>query len=145
MHPRAAQLIATLGLSPHPEGGHFREVYRSARLVVPDDGRQARSALTVIYFLLAEGEASRWHRVASDETWHFREGDVIELSLSGARDLAVIEIHRLGPLADGIEPARVVPAGRWQSACSTGAFTLVSCTVGPGFEFADFEMLHATT
>ena len=141
MDPRAAILIETLALLPHPEGGHFREVHRSAHRVVPDDGRPARNAVTVIYFLLAEGEASRWHRVSSDETWHFHEGAVLELSVATMSDLAAVETRRLGPVADGIEPVCVVPAGRWQAARSTGAFTLVSCSVGPGFDFEDFEML----
>lgn len=141
MHPRAAILIETLALLPHPEGGHFREVHRSAHRVVPDDGRQARNAVTVIYFLLAEGEASKWHRVSSDETWHFHEGAVLELSVATTPELAAVETRRLGPVAHGTEPVSVVPAGQWQAARSTGAFTLVSCSVGPGFEFEDFEML----
>jgi predicted cupin superfamily sugar epimerase len=140
MHPRAAQLIITLGLEPHPEGGHFREVHRSEHLVVPDDGRRSRNAMTVIYFLLTGGEVSRWHRVASDETWHFHEGDVLELWISDSPGTTAIHAVRLGALADGVEPVGVVSAGRWQAAQSTGAYTLVSCSVSPGFEFEDFEM-----
>ena len=79
MHARAAELIAQLSLQPHPEGGYYREVFRSAGVVTPADGRGARAALTTIYFLLPAGAASRWHRVTSDEVWHFYEGDPIEL------------------------------------------------------------------
>lgn len=141
MHPRAATLIDTLGLAPHPEGGYYREVHRSTLAVLPADGRPARSALTVIYFLLAAGEISRLHRVASDETWHFHEGDPIELMLA-ATEAESLDPWRLGPWSAVTEPVRVVPAGSWQAARTTGAFTLVSCCVGPGFDFDDFEMMR---
>lgn len=140
MHPRADALIGELGLAPHPEGGWYREVHRSAALVTPADGRGERRALTVIYFLLAEGQVSRWHRVVSDEAWHYHEGDRLELSIASAPDAADKVTFVLGPADAGGEPVRVVPAGQWQMARSTGAFTLVSCSVGPGFEFADFKM-----
>lgn len=140
MHPRAAALVAALELSPHPEGGWYREIHRSRNFVNPDDGRSARRALTAIYFLLAEGQSSRWHRVASDETWHHHEGDVLELSIAASPDASNVVTLALGPVGDGVEPVRVVPAGQWQAARSTGAFTFVSCAVGPGFEFDDFEM-----
>lgn len=100
--------------------------------------------MTVIYFLLAEGEVSRWHRVASDETWHFHEGDVLELLVSDGPGAAPIDTIHVGP-ADDAEPVGIVPAGRWQAAQSTGAYTLVSCSVGPGFDFRDFEMVQATS
>ena len=140
MHPRAAALVAALDLSPHPEGGWYREVHRSRIVVTPDDGRSSRQALTVIYFLLAEGQVSRWHTVASDETWHYHEGDVLELLVAGSPGAGDAVTLALGPVGLNVEPLRVVPAGRWQAARSTGAFTLVSCSVGPGFEFEDFEM-----
>src|SRR5579862_1795835 len=79
LHPRAASLIAELGLLPHPEGGYYRELFRSGEPVRPADGRGDRAALTTIYFLLASGQHSRWHRVASDEAWHHYEGDALEL------------------------------------------------------------------
>lgn len=144
MNPdRAAQLIERLGLRPHPEGGHYREVYRSPLGVTPDDGRPSRPALTTIYFLLAAGDVSRWHRVLSDEAWHYHEGAPLELFVS---DLEFTGVDTLltGPFdADaGIEPLRVVPAGMWQAARSTGAYTLVSCSVGPGFVFDDFVLLR---
>jgi predicted cupin superfamily sugar epimerase len=142
MHPRAAELLRDLDLQPHPEGGHFRELFRSHLRVRPDRAEDDRSALTTIYFLLASGERSRWHRVTADEAWHFYEGDPLELLWldPGGRRL-----HRvlLGPVGDGREPVHVVPAGCWQAARPTGAFSLVGCTVGPGFEFEDFSMLDA--
>ena len=141
MHPRAAELIATLDLTAHPEGGYFREIHRSDRRVLPDDGREERRALTVIYFLLAEGQQSVWHRVGSDEVWHFHEGDGLELRLvESNRNFAACVVTRVGPLAAGVEPVRVIPAGWWQSARPLGAYAFVSCTVAPGFEFDDFEM-----
>ena len=139
MSPRAAHLIETLGLEPHPEGGHYREVFRSPHTVRPEDGRGERAALTVIHFLLSEGEASRWHRVASDEAWHLVEGDPLALLVS-RDDFATVETLRLGAEAG---PAAVVPAGAWQAARSLGAYSLVGCTVGPGFDFADFELVDA--
>jgi predicted cupin superfamily sugar epimerase len=140
MHPRARQLITAFSLQVHPEGGFYREIHRSPLSVAPADGRPSRSALTVIYFLLVEGQVSHWHRVASDESWHFHEGDVLEL-LVADENFASTAVHRLGPWSDaGTEPVRVVPAGAWQAARTTGACTLVSCSVGPGFDFADFQL-----
>ena len=134
------ELIRALRLQPHPEGGHYREIHRSTLSVRPEDGRRTRSALTLIYFLLDANGHSRWHRVTSDETWQHVEGAPLELLRI---DPAFSECERmlLGPLADGAEPVRVIPAGHWQAARSTGAYTLVCCAVGPGFDFADFAML----
>jgi len=139
---RAANLIDTLNLTPHPEGGYFREVYRSAARVQPADGRAARLALTTIYFLLVAGQVSRWHRVASDEVWHYYEGGPLELFVADA-GLNGVSRRRLGPVGDNTEPVHVVLAGEWQAARSMGPYTLVGCTVGPGFEFADFQMLDS--
>jgi predicted cupin superfamily sugar epimerase len=138
--PRVPTLIESLGLVAHPEGGYYAETYRSGALVRPADGRGARPSLTTIYFLLPEGAVSRWHRVASDEVWHFYEGAPLEL-LELTPDLARLRTHNLGPLTGSQSPACVIPAGHWQAARSTGAYTLVGCTVGPGFEFADFTLL----
>ncbi|MES2462953.1 MAG: cupin domain-containing protein [Armatimonadota bacterium] len=143
MDNRAALLIGELGLQPHPEGGYYREVYRSVSQVQPNDERPVRSALTTIYFLLIEGQYSSWHRVTSDEVWHFYEGDPLELfwldTLTDERTQAV-----LGPVQGNSEqrPVQVVPAGCWQAARSSGAYTLVGCTVGPGFDFTDFSLLE---
>lgn len=141
MHERAAILIDTLGLVPHREGGHFREVHRSPCRVLPEDGRRSRSALTAIYFLLVAGEISRLHRVASDETWHFHEGDPLEIVVASP-DFGSVHSHRLGLWTQATEPVRVVPSGWWQAARPLGGYCLVSCSVGPGFEFEDFEMLR---
>lgn len=144
MHPRAADLIATLHLEPHPEGGYYREIHRARQRVRPLDERPERSATTTIYFLLTAGDVSRWHRVASDEAWHFHEGDPLELFTIDERGNGA-ERHLLGPMSETARPIHVVTAGTWQAARSTGAYTLVGCTVGPGFEFADFEMLRDRT
>jgi hypothetical protein len=135
--PGAAEVIARLGLAPHPEGGHFRELYRAPS---PSGGR---SALTTIYYLLAPGENSAWHRVKrADEVWYFHAGDALELRLAASAD--GYEAHRLGlDLAAGERPQLVVPAGSWQSAHSLGQWTLVGCAVAPGFEFGDFELAPA--
>ena len=142
MDSRAADLIRGLGLTPHPEGGYYREIFRSAARVHPLDGRPDRLALTTIYFLLVAGQVSRWHRVASDEVWHHYEGSPLELLVA---DAGFHDVSRrlLGPVGDHREPVRVVMAGEWQAARSMGPYTLVGCTVGPGFEFADFEMLDS--
>jgi predicted cupin superfamily sugar epimerase len=127
--PRAKHLIDTLGLQPHPEGGWYRQVFRSGERVTRQRDGAERSALTTIYFLLAEGEQSAWHRVMSDEVWHFYEGDALEL------------LTHAGPMQlDADNRVLVIPAGEWQAARPLGAYTLVGCTVGPGFDFADFEM-----
>jgi predicted cupin superfamily sugar epimerase len=138
--PRVRTLIGDLGLVAHPEGGYYAEIYRSSALVRPADDRGTRPSLTTIYFLLPEGALSRWHRVASDEVWHFYEGAPLEL-LELTPDLASLRTHRLGPLTGPQAPVRVIPAGHWQAARSTGSYTLVGCTVAPGFEFADFTLL----
>src|SRR6476661_10235313 len=129
----AADVIRMLDLMPHPEGGHYRETFRD------DRGDGARAASTAIYFLLAEGEVSRWHRVDASEVWHWYAGAPLALTLADAggrrRDI------RLGPdLAAGERPQAVVPAGAWQQAASVGDWTLVGCTVAPGFRFKGFEM-----
>ncbi len=135
MNPRAAALIAQLGLQPHPEGGHYAEVFRSARAVQPADERRARAALTSIDFVLAQGEFSAWHRVASDEVWHLLEGDGLRLWLAPA-DLSrfeCVELHAAG------RRRHVVPADWWQAAEPLADFAYVGATVGPGFDFADFS------
>jgi predicted cupin superfamily sugar epimerase len=142
MPSRAEALIRRLRLEPHPEGGFFREIFRSALSVQPEDGRPPRSALTLIYFLLVDGRCSRWHRVASDEAWSWVEGDALELLRIDA-GLAAFTREPLGALGDGREAAAVIPAGDWQAARTTGAYTLVTCAVGPGFDFADFDLLSA--
>jgi predicted cupin superfamily sugar epimerase len=139
MSDRSAALITKLGLGPHPEGGYYGEVHRSSATVHPDDGRGPRSALTTIYFLLPQGSVSRWHRVQSDEVWHFYEGAPLDL-WSASPEGDQVDHNRLGPLDGAQRPVWAVPAGRWQAARSTGSYTLVGCTVGPGFDFRDFTL-----
>ncbi len=138
---RAARLIEELGLAPHPEGGWYRELHRSTGTVAPADGRPSRPAITSIYYLLPAGSHSRWHRVASDEVWHFYEGDPLEL-LVAPPDLAHVERVRLGPALATHGPVHTVPAGWWQAARPRGHYTLAGCTVGPGFDYADFAFLR---
>lgn len=137
--------IDQLGLEPHPEGGYFQETYR-ARLTIPssalpDQFGDERSASTAIYFLLRGEEFSAFHRIASDEMWHFYAGDTL---LVHVIDRAGVHSEiRLGSNpADGEVFQAVVPAGEWFGSClaQPGAFALVGCTVAPGFDFADFEM-----
>lgn len=137
---RADELIAELQLLPHPEGGFYRETYRSPFAVQSISPQEQRSAVTTIFFLLKQGQFSRLHQVTSDEIWHFYEGDPLELTW-GTLDGAPCERRRLGPVAAGQSPVLVVPAHAWQAARSTGAYTLVGCTVAPGFEFRHFRML----
>lgn len=138
---RALALIEQLQLVPHPEGGYYREIYRSGSRVRPDDDRPARSALTTIYYLLPRDTNSRWHRVRSDEVWHLCEGGPIEL-LMAPPDLGSVERVLLGAPGMTLGPAHTVPAGWWQAARPRGPFALAGCTVGPGFEFEDFTFLR---
>jgi predicted cupin superfamily sugar epimerase len=130
LDPRA--IIAALGLSPHPEGGHYREMWRAP--AAPGE----RAAGTAILFLLTAGERSHWHRVDAAETWHWHAGAALRLRLSSGRGETAV---RVGPdLAAGESLLGHVPAGAWQAAESLGAWTLVSCTVCPGFRFEGFEL-----
>ena len=130
----AAEIVARLQLKPHPEGGHYRETYRDA----PPGG--GRGAVTAIYYLLASGEVSAWHRVTdAAEIWHYHAGAPLLLSVAAPHARA--QLVRLGgDVLAGQEPHWVVPANHWQCARSLGDWTLVGCTVAPAFEFASFEM-----
>jgi predicted cupin superfamily sugar epimerase len=148
MHPtRATDLIAQLQLQPHPEGGWYRELYRSASTCQPGDGRLGtraqRSTLTSIYFLLQAGQVSRWHAVASDEAWVWLEGAPLHLHRfdEAGRQASTVTLGPLAALAEGQQAQAVVPAGVWQAAESTGAYSLVNCLVAPGFDFADFRFM----
>ena len=131
----ADEIIRLLELQPHPEGGHYRETFRDSQ---SDDAISGRAASTAIYFLLRAGEISRWHRVDAAEVWHWYAGAPLVLSIAEGAEKREV---RLGTdLLAGERPQAVVPARAWQQAQSLGAWTLVGCTVAPGFEFAGFEL-----
>jgi predicted cupin superfamily sugar epimerase len=135
MAPSAAEVIRVLALEPHPEGGHFRETFRDAA------GPDGRPFSTAIYYLLVAGERSHWHRVDAAEVWHFYAGAPLLLRIA---DNGEALARRLGAdLAAGQAAQAVVPAGAWQSAESLGDWTLVGCTVAPGFRFEGFELAPA--
>ena len=129
----AGDVVTLLALSPHPEGGWFRETWRAA---APPGQRPAGTA---IYYLLEAGQRSHWHRIDAAETWHFYAGEPLELSV--AAEGSPVARCVLGPdLAVGHRPQLVVPEGAWQSALPLGRWTLAGCTVSPAFEFAGFEL-----
>ena len=131
MTGEADKIIRRLRLKPHPEGGHYRETFRDA-------AKRGRAHSTAIYFLLKRGEESRWHRIDAAEIWHFYAGAQLELSL---KEMGRTRRHILGnDLTKKQSPQIVVPAYVWQRAKSLGDFTLVGCTVAPGFEFEKFEI-----
>ncbi len=129
----AKEVIRLLDLRPHPEGGHYRETFRDGHEV------QGRAASTLIYYLLDVGEVSEWHRVDAAEVWHWYAGSPLVITVSeNGHDASA---HHLGPdLLAGQRPQFVVPPHWWQTCTSLGAWTLMGCTVAPGFDFAGFEM-----
>lgn len=126
-------IIRILGMQPHPEGGWYKETFRD-----PAGGGRGHS--TAIYYLLQAGERSHWHRVRdAAEVWHYHAGDPLRLRIS--LDGVELDTVMLGPdILEGERPQAIVPAGAWQAAETLGAYTLVGCTVAPGFDFAAFEM-----
>ena len=140
----AAEIIRLLDLKPHPEGGHYRQTFRDPLTYPPPQAGEgkmgaARAASTAIYFLLARGERSHWHRVDAVEIWHWHAGAPLALEIAAAPGQR--ERIMLGnDLAAGERPQGIVPAHAWQAARSLGNWTLVGCTVAPGFEFATFEL-----
>lgn len=132
----AEAIISLLGLAPHPEGGFYRETFRDGT------AHAGRGHSTAIYFLLRSGEVSRWHKVDAAEVWHWYAGSALRLSVVGTDKRATD--HRLGAdLIAGERPQVIVPAGHWQQARSEGDWTLVGCTVAPGFAFSGFVMAAA--
>ena len=135
--PSAADIITGLELRPHPEGGHYRETFRDTSA-----GADGRARSTAIYYLLSRGERSHWHRIDVVEVWHYYAGNALTLRI--AHDGGVQHTVRLGPdVAAGDRPQAIVPANAWQAAETTGDWTLVGCTVAPGFEFAQLELAPA--
>lgn len=130
----ADAIIALLDLQPHPEGGYFRETFRD----VAAPGQ--RPASTLIYFLLKRGERSHWHKVDAVETWHYYAGAPLLLSIAADKS-APVTIIRLGiDLAAGERPQGIVPTHHWQAGETLGDWTLVGCTVAPGFDFSGFTL-----
>ncbi|HET8918515.1 MAG TPA: cupin domain-containing protein [Xanthobacteraceae bacterium] len=130
----AQDIVRMLALTPHPEGGHFRETFRDSKQ--NPDGRRASTAA---YYLLARGERSHWHRLDAAEIWHWYAGAPLQLEIAAAPG----RIERLtlgGDISAGLRPQAVVPAEVWQAAQTTGEWTLVGCTVAPGFDFAKHEI-----
>jgi hypothetical protein len=128
---QADRIIKRLKLKPHPEGGHFRETFRDAK------AHKDRAHSTAIYFVLKRGEVSQWHRVDAAEIWHWYAGAPLKLSMKrNGRTKSFV----LGNDLKNAQPQIVVPAHVWQSAQSLGEYTLVGCTVAPGFEFSKFEL-----
>ncbi len=142
---RAAELVQLLGLMPHPEGGFYREIFRSEGQVQADGQRPKRAAMTSIDFLLGPGQFSAWHRVRSDEAWHLLEGPGLRLWLMPPT-LDAVHAVLIGSVALERRPRHVVPADWWQAAepvadsvaDSADAYAYVGATVAPGFDFADF-------
>ena len=133
MSDEADDLIRELNLRPHPEGGHFREVFRDVR------GVDNRARSTAIYFLLRAGETSHWHRIDVCEVWHWYRGAPLALSIAPGRGVPIE--HILGnDIAAGQRPQLVVPERAWQSTRTLGGYTLAGCTVAPGFDFDRFEL-----
>ena len=137
MNDRAARLVRELALEPHPEGGYYRQTFKSRATVTTGGHRGGRAALTAIYFLLVAGEHSRWHRVTSDEIWTHIEGDRIAL---WTYESHVVRRHDLARIDSG-SPVVPVPGGVWQAAEVLGEYALAACFVAPGFEFEDFTLM----
>jgi hypothetical protein len=133
---KASQVIEELQLAPHPEGGWYREVYRSTDRVLR--GEQSRSATTAIYYLLEQHQLSRWHVVDADEIWHFYAGAPLLLLTYEPTSRQLVR-HLLSAPTGGFTSMGIVPAGVWQAAHSLGEYSLVGCTVSPGFEFSGFR------
>ena len=132
------ELIERLALQPHPEGGWYRELYRSAERV--QTARGDRAALTQIYYLLEPGQFSRWHVIDSEEVWHFYAGAGLELYCYDPVS-EKLQCHILGSPLEGNDSVAVIPPGCWQAARPLNGFALVGCSVAPGFEFSEFRFV----
>jgi len=133
-------IVRQLNLQPHPEGGWYREVYRSGQQVVTAGA--TRSALTTIYYLLERAQRSRWHVVDADEVWHFYGGAPLELLAYDPASGQLLRTRLTAP-GEGGDPVSVVPAGVWQAARTEGEYSLLGCSVGPGFEYSGFRLVES--
>lgn len=139
---RSEALRNELDLKTHPEGGYYSEIHRSEAQV--QHNGKPRAAMTSIYFLLTQGQVSRWHVVDAEEAWHYYEGDPIELYVMPP-DFSKVEKISLGVFdSNGTKPVHVVPSGWWQASRTSAEYSLCGCTVAPGFEFSGFRMLNET-
>ena len=138
MDKKAETIIKKLSLTPHPEGGYYKEVYRSKRIVTIDG--KTRNWITDIYFLLLDGQVSKIHKILSDEIWHFYEGAPL-LLFDINNDFSGYDRIVLGKQTGKVEYKHYIQGGNWQCARSLGKYTLVGCSAAPGFDFLDFEML----
>jgi uncharacterized protein len=130
----AEDIIGMLGLKPHPEGGHFRETFRDSK-----QNPDRRAASTAAYYLLARGERSHWHRLDAVEIWHWYAGAPLQLEIAAVPG-RIERVTLGGDISAGLRPQAVVPAQTWQAAQTTGDWTLVGCTVAPGFDFTKHEI-----
>ena len=141
MDERAEKIIKELDLSPHPEGGYFKETYRSENKLKSPNNGEIRNAVTDIYFLLVFKQISRFHKVLHDEIWHFYEGDPIELVEIQNNSHEISRVI-LGDKNNILNYKHCIKGSNWQAAYSLGKYSLVGCTVAPGFDFSDFEFLR---
>jgi len=141
MNPRVSKLINLLDLEPHVGGGYIREIFRSKNLVHLLGNQVERKALTTIYYLLGAGEFDSWHRLDSDEVWHYYEGATLELLWIKQGEEKYTRCL-IGEIDDSTKPIAIVPGGCWQMARTTGEYTLVGCTMGPGFEYEGYQLLR---
>jgi predicted cupin superfamily sugar epimerase len=138
MHSEISHIIKQLDLKPHPEGGYYKETWRSEQLLITDEGK-TRTSGTAIYFLIPEGVITQWHVVKSAELWHFYSGSPLVLELE-TENGETEEVLMSANLAGGFVPQALVKPNQWQRAYSTGLYSLVGCTVSPGFDFEDFAI-----
>jgi predicted cupin superfamily sugar epimerase len=141
MNSRLVELINLLELDPHVGGGYIREIFRSTNFIHLPGNQEERSALTTTYYLLRAGEYDCWHRLEGNEVWHYHEGATLELFwIEQGGDKYT---HRLvGEIGELSRPIAVVPGGCWQMSRTTGEYTLMGCTMGPGFEYEDYQLLR---
>lgn len=137
-------IIEKLQLKPHPEGGYFKETYRCSQQITTNEGK-IRNVSTAVYYLLGNDDKSFFHRIQSDELWHFHQGEPLEIFIISERQLVVTTLGN--QIDKGEVPQAVVPAQQWFAARvkNSAGYSLVTCTVAPGFDFTDFELAKKET